>query len=216
VYCLFRFSGLTFAAMDMQDANLIINADELELIKDADLIRRKISALGKISACFGSLQGEIEKEIHGFPYLPEEAVQNNFKISRGEKYREMPYLVMDYPACFGRRDIFACRTMFLWGHEFSFTLHLSGSYLRDAGPALLHNEGELAGKEFFACVNSNPFEYHFGADNYRPLESLSGGEEGWGAKGFVKLSRRLSLDRHKEIVEYGLETYLLLFRAMSR
>ena len=40
------------------------------------------------------------------------------KISRGENYRGLPYLILDYPAYFSQKDIFAFRTMFWWGHFF--------------------------------------------------------------------------------------------------
>ena len=50
------------------------------------------------------------------------------KISKGENYKGLPWLVLDYPRYFNKEDIFAIRTLFWWGNFFSITLHISGKY----------------------------------------------------------------------------------------
>ena len=54
-------------------------------------------------------------------------VQSTPKIAKGENYLQLPYVLLDYPRCFDKENIFAIRTMFWWGNFFSITLHLSGS-----------------------------------------------------------------------------------------
>jgi hypothetical protein len=51
------------------------------------------------------------------------------KISRGEKYAHMPWVMLDYPRWFEpATGHFAVRSFFWWGHFFSLRLQLSGQY----------------------------------------------------------------------------------------
>ena len=63
--------------------------------------------------------------------LPEEVLIQSPKISRGENYNGLPYVMLDYPRCFGKEDVFAMRTMFWWGNFFSITWHLKGKYSKE-------------------------------------------------------------------------------------
>ena len=59
-------------------------------------------------------------------YFPE-LISITPKLSKGEKYNDLPWVILDYPALFSKTDVFALRTMFWWGNFISITLHLSGS-----------------------------------------------------------------------------------------
>ncbi len=95
------------------------------------------------------------------------------KISRGENYRGLPYVILDYPSVFGGENIFAVRTMFWWGNFFSITLHLSGVYKEMYQAHISELLGQSTEQDIFLCVNTKEWEHHFDPDNYVPVHSLS-------------------------------------------
>lgn len=46
----------------------------------------------------------------------------NYKTTRGENYKLMPYVVVDYPKIKGKDFKLCCRTMFWWGNYFSMNI----------------------------------------------------------------------------------------------
>jgi hypothetical protein len=77
---------------------------------------------------FGGINEMMKKELASFDHLFGDIQCLNGKISRGENYQLLPYIILDYPSYFSRNNIFAVRTMFWWGNFFSITLHLSGDH----------------------------------------------------------------------------------------
>lgn len=93
------------------------------------------------------------------------------KISKGENYRGLPFLILDHPRYSSGPDLFFIRHMFWWGNFFSSTLHLAGEYcdrfrenIIDAYPLLTH---------YSVGINTDPWEHHFEDSNYKPVSSLS-------------------------------------------
>ena len=67
------------------------------------------------------------------------------KISKGENYRGLPYVMLDYPRLFGREEVLAIRTFFWWGHGFSVTLHLKGGYRERISAGIATTLGGIGG-----------------------------------------------------------------------
>ena len=99
--------------MDKNFAKVQLSAEEMRLVRDAAWILTKNSVMGKVVAMFGELSGGWKEP----------------KISKGENYKGLPWVMLDYPRVFGKEDVYAIRTFFLWGHAFSITLHLKGCLL---------------------------------------------------------------------------------------
>ena len=76
--------------------------------------------------------------------LPEAVIQSSPKITRGENYQLLPYVILDYPRCFQKEQVFAIRTMFWWGKGISITLHVSGNVARMAALADLRRFHHVA------------------------------------------------------------------------
>ena len=119
------------------------------------------------------------------------------KISRGENYRGLPYLVLDYPAVFSAEDTFAFRTMFWWGNFFSCTLHLQGKPLDLYRDLVIDNIGHLVNYDIFLCINQSPWEYHYEVDNYKLLsvDDLDFIKESQ----FLKLNKKFDLGSWKSL-----------------
>lgn len=195
----------------MQDTNLLISDEELKIILNGDFFIKKRAVSNKIRQAFIELKDNLETTIlKNKQVLPASIDLKDSKISRGENYRFIPYIVLDYPKLYAQENIFTYRSMFLWGNFFSFTLHLSGDILNDSYNIIINNLNKLEGKDFYFCINNNPWEYFYGSDNYISLDEmlkLKLPEQ----RSFIKLSRKLHLTNYSKIQEYGVETLSELF-----
>jgi hypothetical protein len=62
------------------------------------------------------------------------------KISKGEKHRELPWVMLDYPRCFDKASgQLAVRTFFWWGHFFSIQLQASGNFYKPVADVILNS-----------------------------------------------------------------------------
>src|SRR6185436_1888331 len=101
---------------------------EMELVSSPDIILTKNAILQKIKSFLEELQLKQQDVLQKYSsHLPEEPLKISPKISRGENYKGLPWLVLDNPRYFQHNNIFAIRTMFWWGNFFSITLHVSGN-----------------------------------------------------------------------------------------
>lgn len=139
------------------------------------------------------------------------------KISRGENYRQLPYLVLDYPRKFTRDDIFAFRTLFWWGHFFSNTLHLQGNSLLTYRFNFLNHYRKLSEDNFYICINSNPWEYHYNKDNYVLVKELKESEYEEIVRNceFLKLSRKLELNQIDQLYSFTLSSLTKLKKMLT-
>src|SRR5262245_51174126 len=113
----------------MNRAKIQLSADELSLVQNAAWLLTKNNIIDKVFELFGEVAtgaGELLKE--AADWLPKETFVQSPKISKGEKYLGLPYVMLDYPRMFSREDVFAIRTFFWWGNFFSVTLHIKGKY----------------------------------------------------------------------------------------
>ena len=169
----------------------------MRLVMRPDWILTKNSIIKKVVGLFAALSEEYRGVLQS-PISP--------KISKGENYRGLPYVMLDYPRLFGREDVLAIRTFFWWGHAFSVTLHLKGEYLRRYLPLLRLRWERLAGAGFCVGVSDDEWRHEHVEDNYRPIVSAEGvtapaeGVAGSDAGGlpFLKLSAACGLDRWEE------------------
>jgi hypothetical protein len=118
------------------------------------------------------------------------------KISRGENYRGLPWVMLDYPRAFGREDVLAIRTMFWWGHGFNVTLHLKGRWMDVCLPVIVRRREDLAAAGFHIGINDDEWRLEHGPENYLSLGEA--GEALAGGRAFLKLSAAVGLDRWAE------------------
>ncbi len=160
-------------------------------MKDAGIILTKNTVLEKIKALLQSVE---KQQLRAFPPDSSEAFAVPPKISRGENYLGLPYLVLDYPRLSANEGLYFIRTMFWWGNFFSTTLHLSGPFADE------RREG-IAAAYPFLCDHSfsfgtDPWAHHFEADNYQPVKEFSeaGFAEACAKAAHIKIARTVSLD----------------------
>ncbi|HUR65633.1 MAG TPA: hypothetical protein VMZ03_04720 [Chitinophagaceae bacterium] len=180
----------------MDEAKIRLSPKEMDLVTNAEWILTKNSILQKIAELLGQFQSQYSQILETLPELPEEVRGTGPKISKGENFRGLPYLVLDYPRRFDQQDVFAVRTLFWWGNFFSITLHLSGKYKKAFEGKIISSLPLLRQKDFFLCINEDQWQHHFEKDNYLPLHILNDEavQKHLEERSFVKIASRLSLE----------------------
>lgn len=203
--------------MDDAASNIVFSVEELNLVQDEDLLRSKQVIIKKMYQLLADTETKLRPIIlTKSNRLPEFTLAQSGKISKGENYRDLPYLVLDFPRQFTQEAIFAYRTMFWWGNFLSCTLHLQGTALDIFRSNLMRNLPHVD-KDVFFCIASTPWEYHYGTDNYMlvkevPLERLN---ELITSKTFIKISRKLPLEQYDQLAEFSAETFELFWKAIT-
>jgi hypothetical protein len=179
----------------MSDANLRLSPEEMQLVTDPAVILTKNSVMAKVIETMAGLS-------EGYRAVWEE-VDRGFgatspKISRGENYRGLPWVMLDYPRFFGREEVFAIRTMFWWGHAFSVTLHLKGRYKALCLPVIEQNWPVLVAAGFHIGISGDEWRHEHLPDNYGVI---SGAEDLKRGTEFLKLSAAVGLHRWETVPE---------------
>jgi hypothetical protein len=199
-------------------ANLQLSAEESSLMMDTRWILTKNSVMGKVVGMMAGLSDAYREIWAGAD--PGAGGGGGVslgdpKISRGENYRGLPWVMLDYPRVFGREDVLAIRTMFWWGHAFSVTLHLKGKYQERWMPVIARRRAQLIGANFFVGVGPDEWRHEVVPENYLPMGDVEPGgvgePSGTGAgPSFLKLTATVGLDRWAEAHEELLRLYTLL------
>ncbi len=184
----------------MGKAKIRLSKKEEELITDAAILLTKNTAIEKIAGLLNAVQ---EKQAdwlrNNAKTFPKEITETSPKISKGENYKGLPYLVLDYPRLFQKENIFAIRSFFWWGHFFSITLHVSGRYKVHFEKKITRNWKSWQEKGFYLCINDNEWEHHFDDSNYTPAASISVKDAAAiiTKKSFLKLAKKIPLTHWK-------------------
>ncbi|WP_298740690.1 hypothetical protein [uncultured Chitinophaga sp.] len=198
--------------------NFLLTPEEKQLAFDAGWIYRKNSVIEKVMELLGALQ--LQLQVHELTCtfaFPQGCLQRGAKISKGERYKELPWVMLDYPRCFGREDIFAFRTMFWWGHYFSCTLHLAGSIKEQHAAALIQGHAQLSAAGLSVYTKDDPWEHDFENGNYRAVSAFTPQE--WGGwvqeHPFLKLARPFPLELWEQLVPEATTCYTTLLTILN-
>lgn len=202
----------------MDLAKIQLSEDELLLVQNAELLLTKNKIIDKVYHLFGGLAAEVDNMIkdQALP-LPGETLTASPKISRGENYLGLPWVMLDFPRQFGKEDVFAIRVMFWWGHYFSITLHLKGKYQEHYSGMLKQNLSILAEKDFHVAIGTDEWRHEHADDNYVSLlkmEDLPTAAQ-LSANDFCKLSARISFREWNEVGALLLDLYRVIFRSLG-
>ena len=192
---------------------LNLSEKEILLLEDKDFLLTKSKVLDKIYQLLEITRNELKEfaENSGFNF-PEGMSLATGKISKGENYKNLPYMVLDYPALFSAENVFAYRTMFWWGNFFSTTLHLEGTSLNRYRRILSDNLVNLLNNKIYLGVGDLPWQYHYGKDNY---VRLSKNHRDFIADCmFLKLSRKIQLKDWQMVPGFATDYFKLLLSSL--
>ncbi len=167
---------------------------------DTDWILTKNAIIQKVYDLFGEASIAYRAAIDQYPLFEKELVLTRSpKISKGEQYESLPWVMLDYPRYYHAGDSFGIRTFFWWGNGFSITIQLSGIFLKHyAGIIQQYLDNNALSENWLIGVGNDPWQHHFREDNYQPytkregllLEELS----------FIKLTKRFPLSQWDDIL----------------
>ena len=163
-------------AMTNKNAKITLSDKELALVTNSDWILTKRNIIDKVIQLFQSSIAGIDEQLKNKQHLPDLWKSVNPKITKGENYQGLPYVVLDHPAVFNKENALAIRTIFHWGNNISVHFYVSGPMLQKISGALHKNWQRIQAKEYFVCSNTTPWEHHFGIDNYTPATIVSSAE----------------------------------------
>lgn len=197
--------------------NQTMTSQQLAFLEDDVFLPAKMDITQKLTDLLNQTGKAIQKKGKADSWMLPFRSQR-MKVSRGENYLSLPYLIVDYPALFSKEDVFACRTMCWWGRFFSFTLHLQGQSLYMYRQAivdcysLLHHSQQ----EWYVCINDSPWQYHFEEDNYKAVRSFTPSDwqaHVWGHD-FIKLSCRKPLSDYAAVPQWAVANCEELFKIL--
>ncbi|MET0635906.1 MAG: hypothetical protein ABWZ25_07745 [Chitinophagaceae bacterium] len=156
----------------MDGAKIQLSKEEKELISNSKWILTKNDILLKVNAMLtGIMADQTEWLFSRQLQLPAALASHSPKISRGENYHGLPWMMLDQPRIFGKPDTFAIRIFFWWGHFFSITLQLEGSYKTSYQHTLSH--ATLADRNYLVAVTGNRWLHHPADDHYRAVSLMN-------------------------------------------
>lgn len=193
-------------------ANVSLSAFEKQLVTDAGWILTKNKIIQKVLVLFGELnKAWLNNSI--LWQLPAALTEIPAKISRGENYEGLPYVMLDYPRCFGKEDVCAVRTFFWWGNFFSITLHLKGKYKLQIEQSIANaiQAGEL--NNAWINVSDDEWTHHFESTNMTPVKLT--GTDTFRKKNILKLAYKLDLndwDNAEEFLKKIFDQYMQILQ----
>lgn len=158
----------------MNQAKVQFSTSEMELMRNSEIILTKNKVLEKIKRLLEELQNDLkEKDQYNSDSMSANIFSIHPKISKGENYLGLPYLILDYPRFFKQQNIFATRTMFWWGNFYSTTLHLSGECKAQYLNKIQSAYNLLSQEKFSIGINEDPWLHDFTNDNYVLISSIN-------------------------------------------
>ena len=146
-----------------------LSSAEMELMQNAEVILTKNRILGKMKVLLEQIQ---EKQID---FINQNDISNEIfivspKISKGENYLGLPYLILDYPRQSSKNDFFFIRTMFWWGNFFSCTLHLANNSKETFGKKIKDSYFQL--RNYYISINEDQWVHHLQESDYQKIDSM--------------------------------------------
>ena len=189
-------------------ANVQLSAEELRLVSDPEWILTKNSIIRKVVEMFGGLSG-VWRDL--YPH------ESDPRVFKGEQYKGLPWVMLDFPRVFGKEDVLAVRTMFWWGNSFIVTLHLKGKYLRSYLSVINAHREELEAAGFRPGTAEDEWEHEhipgeWAAINDR-VDADGDGDMG-GKRDFLKMSVTIGFDRWDSIEVLLTEKFAVLARVL--
>jgi hypothetical protein len=191
-----------------------ISEKELLILHDTDFLLTKATVLEKINELLGQTRQELKESVENSNFsFPDRTDLLNGKISKGENYKNLPYMVLDYPALFTTKTVLAYRTMFWWGNFFSATFHLEGIALNYYRKTITINLDKLLQKDVYIGVGDTPWQYHYEDDNYSLLNEAHS-DFITNCK-FLKLSKKIELKKWNDVPEFSTNFFELVLSVLK-
>ena len=170
----------------MESSKVTLSPQEWALLQDPSFLLTKNLIIEKVYTLLGQVALSYQEITAA---LPEAYQADRFrltpKISRGEKYRDLPWVMLDYPRKYTAADTQAIRSFFGWGSEFSIHLILQGES-RERWLTNARQWIETADPEWMIDVSEDPWQHHRDGKRCIPLCTMN--EQELKRRPFIKYS----------------------------
>lgn len=158
--------------LPVRSPKLALSTAEWQLAFEDQFILTKHRIIAEVYEIFGCLADAYRQQAVGLAKQYPQAFAGQPKISKGEQYEQMPWVMLDYPRCFDKEGHFAIRSFFWWGHHFSIRLHVSGLYASDFSAAV-----ERLGQQGWQVGQTNdPWDYELPNAHWQQLHTAPASE----------------------------------------
>ena len=140
---------------------------ELRLVNHVEVFQNKPTILKKVEQRLITLQKALAQEVNLISAnLPSgiDLVKN--QIARGENHNGFPYLSLDYPQNFSKKEMLTMRTLFWWGHYLGFSFILKGEKLSIYLERLIENCHKKSYKNIYVSIAPDPWEWEIIDENF--------------------------------------------------
>lgn len=176
----------------MSPAKITLSPAERQLVADAGFILTKNAVIDKVRALLGGVSASYQPLLDSSDALAATGIDlHSAKISKGERYETLPWVMLDHPRYFKQEDVLAVRSFFWWGNFCSVTLQLSGTFAQRFATSIEHYFETQAAGDWHYCVSRDQWQHHFRADNYVPIAEQ---RPGFGALPFIKIAKKIGLE----------------------
>ncbi|AMS26941.1 hypothetical protein AEM51_07850 [Bacteroidetes bacterium UKL13-3] len=177
----------------MRKSTIKLTKHELDFASDTIYPETKHSVIQKTQQLFVDCGQKLSQN----PLYQEYTQHNEFKITRGEQYQKLPYMVLDYPQIKGGNVDLVMRTMFWWGHYFSCNLIIKTTHLTTKQNTIAIQQLSKTR----VLVGENLWEQDLYSTEFCKLSKLSFEDikELISTRTYLKLSRKIALRNHTKL-----------------
>ncbi len=171
----------------MQKNAIKLTNHQLKLASDIDYPITKQQVISLFTDLFQEL-GKLQQQT--VYHVPAE-IGKDYKITKGENYGQLPYLVIDYPRISNKDFGILMRTMFWWGKYFSFNLYVKMDAIQVIDYAKLKKV-----KDTLVYTGNNLWEQDLDDAAYETISNANKPND----TGYLKLSKKLSIDQYERLL----------------
>ncbi len=192
-------------------AKVTLSNTEKNLVLNQDIFLTKNAVIEKVYQLFYNADIFYKEQLQQLNNLPNSIKNSNGKISKGENYLQMPWVMLDSPNYFKGINFFAVRTFFWWGNYISINFLIAGCLVDDIKHALLKTKSDF--KDWSLCIHESPWHHHFKEDNFIKLDQASSSqiEE----LKFIKLAKKIPLQEWDNVEYFLKENYQQLVKLIN-
>ena len=140
---------------------------ELRLVNHVEVFQNKPTILKKVEQRLITLQKALAQQVNLISAnLPSGIDLMKNQIARGENHNGFPYLSLDYPQNFSKKEMLTMRTLFWWGHYLGFSFILKGEKLSIYLERLIENCHKKSHKNIYVSIAPDPWEWEIIDENF--------------------------------------------------
>ena len=136
--------------------------------------------------------------------LTPEIILSNIKISNGENYNGLPWVMCDYPSQFSQQRTFAFRIFYWWGTQINCFLLLQGQALEKYLPVIRQNIWQKKFQNILFAVHENAWQHQIESDSFVSIKNLNEEkiQQHLANHHYIKLSATIAATEFEQLPEW--------------